>query len=946
VAPDFPNLIIVGQTNVPTILRVTNASSGVGPVTLGQIGLSPACGTISALSCANPDPGVITLSTVGTGQAGTGCAGVNFAISGPDTNGRYVFTPSAPIVLALPGNPGDSCTISYTFNVLKAPTFDAGSSPGLQTGHFSSVTASGMTLSPPIETIAGGGVGTSVSTVALATAALSTNASPTAALGQAISDTATLTAPSAPVVQPTGTITFRLFGPNDTTCSGTAVFTSAPVTVAGAGTYPSGPFTPTTVGTYRWKAAYSGDANYDPITTSCNDANETSVVGPATPGLTTTATPTVGVGQPISDMATLTAPAGVTQPTGTIIFTLFGPNDASCTGTAVFTSLPVTVAGAGTYASGSFTPTTVGTYRWRAAYSGDGNYNPISTACNDTNETTVVNQATPTLTTTLTATNSPTLGNPIHDTATIGGLVNPTTTGTITFNVYGPNNATCTGTPIFTSTVTVANGNGNYLSGDFTPTVAGSYQVVAVYSGDLNNAGIRTACNDTNETLVVNLPVAGLTTNATVTAAIGQPIMDTATLTAPAPPVVQPTGTITFTLFGPNDATCATPALFTSAPVAVTGAGSYPSPTFTPTLIGTYRWRAAYSGDNVYAAVTTACNDTNETSTITKVPPGLTTTATPTVAFGQPISDTAALTAPAGVAQPTGTITFTLFGPNDATCTGTAVFTSAPVTVAGAGAYASGSFTPTAPGTYRWRAAYSGDVNYGPVTTACNDTNETSVVNKVTPTLTTTLTATGPATVGNPIHDTATIGGLVNPTTTGTITFNVYGPNNATCTGTPIFVSTVTVANGNGTYVSGNFTPTAPGSYQVIAVYSGDVNNAAVTTSCNDTNETLVVAGASTTSTTPTSTTPTTRPPTTEDTTPPTHSENETTVSTTTASTPLPKTGASVAGLLTLALGLLALGGMLLAGSQWVPAMQEASLTGAASLLGRGRPLVVRRRRT
>ena len=59
---------------------------------------------------------------------------------------------------------------------------------------------------------------------------------------------------------PTGTITFTLFGPNNPTCTGAAIFTST-VPVAGNGVYPSAPFTATTPGTYNWVAAYSGDAN-------------------------------------------------------------------------------------------------------------------------------------------------------------------------------------------------------------------------------------------------------------------------------------------------------------------------------------------------------------------------------------------------------------------------------------------------------------------------------------------------------------------------------------------------------------------------------------------------------------------------------------------------------------------------------------------------------------
>jgi hypothetical protein len=57
---------------------------------------------------------------------------------------------------------------------------------------------------------------------AVAVVTLTTTASPDVALGRQVSDTATL----AGGVSPTGTITFRLFGPGNATCSGTPAFTS------------------------------------------------------------------------------------------------------------------------------------------------------------------------------------------------------------------------------------------------------------------------------------------------------------------------------------------------------------------------------------------------------------------------------------------------------------------------------------------------------------------------------------------------------------------------------------------------------------------------------------------------------------------------------------------------------------------------------------------------
>lgn len=89
----------------------------------------------------------------------------------------------------------------------------------------------------------------------------------------------------------------------------------------------------------------------------------------------------------------------------------------------------------------------------------------------------------------------------IRDTADLAGGIAPT--GTITFRLYGPDDASCSGDPLFTSTVQVlrAQGNGAYNSDPVTPTVAGTYQWRVTYSGDAKNQSAGpTACGDPTET--------------------------------------------------------------------------------------------------------------------------------------------------------------------------------------------------------------------------------------------------------------------------------------------------------------------------------------------------------------------------------------------------------------------------------------------------------------
>ncbi len=81
----------------------------------------------------------------------------------------------------------------------------------------------------------------------------------------------------------------------------------------------------------------------------------------------------------------------------------------------------------------------------------------------------------------------------LSDQATVDGLVVPTAgVGTVTFELFGPDDDACGGTPVFTSTVVLtlndAGDGGTATSAEYTPLLAGTYRWVASYSGDVNNA--------------------------------------------------------------------------------------------------------------------------------------------------------------------------------------------------------------------------------------------------------------------------------------------------------------------------------------------------------------------------------------------------------------------------------------------------------------------------
>ncbi|MEA2297204.1 MAG: hypothetical protein QOF77_140 [Solirubrobacteraceae bacterium] len=206
-----------------------------------------------------------------------------------------------------------------------------------------------------------------------------------------------------------------------------------------------------------------------------------------------------------------------------------------------------------------------------------------------------------------------------------------------------------------------------------------------------------------------------LTTVASASAPVGGSITDLAVLVGGA----APTGTVTFALYDVSDTKCAGTPVFTSTvPLSQpTTSGAY-----TPTKAGTYNWIATYNGDAANNKVSGKCGDLSETVAVTALTPTVTTVASPSVALGGRIGDTAVVS---GAYKPNGTVTFRLYGPGDPSCAGAPVFTS---TLGVSTPTVSAAYTPTVAGTYRFVATYNGDAANNKASGACSDPSESVVV--------------------------------------------------------------------------------------------------------------------------------------------------------------------------------------------------------------------------
>jgi hypothetical protein len=414
-------------------------------------------------------------------------------------------------------------------------------------------------------------------------------------------------------------------------------------------------------------------------------------------------------------------------------------------------------------------------------------------------------------------------------------------TGTITFKVFGPQTSapsTCTsgGTTVGTATVS---GNATYHpSAGFSPTSAGTYWWYASYGGDSGNTASASTCGSGMSSTVVknttsataSAPASGNVGTAAAASSISS-ILSGATGGA--------TGTITFTVFGPQASapvTC-TSGGTTVGTAAVSGNATYnPSASFTPSSPGTYWWYASYNGDSNNSASNSTCGSGMTSTSVAKANTSVTAGAPATDATNTAIGTNSISAALSGGSSATGTVTFTVFGPQASaptTCTsgGTTVGTAS---VSGNGTYnPNAGFTPSAAGTYWWYVSYNGDSNNTSSNSTCGSGMTSTVVKNAT-----TSTVSGPATdVSGTAISTSSISAALSGGTagaTGTVTFKVFGPQSNAPTdcsgGTTVGTATV---SGNATYhPSAGFTPSSAGTYYWYVTYNGDTNNSASTSTC------------------------------------------------------------------------------------------------------------------
>jgi hypothetical protein len=436
------------------------------------------------------------------------------------------------------------------------------------------------------------------------------------------------------------------------------------------------------------------------------------------------------------------------------------------------------------------------------------------------------------------------LGGSDSDVATVTGVLGVTPTGTVTFYVCQGNAGPCTATTpgvvdLGTSAVSGSGNTATATSPSFTPTSAGTYCFLGVYSGDGNYAG-GSDSSTTRECFTVQRLQPGVTTTPTSPSIVlGGSDSDVATVTGNGGPT--PTGDVHFYVCGPfmtaTTCTSSTPGVVDLGMVALSGTGNTvtaTSPSFTPLATGVYCFLGVYSGDGNYLGGSDG-STTRECFSVTKPLPAVTTAPTSaTIPLGSSDSDTATVTGVPGV-TPTGTVTFYVCGPfTTATACTTSGKNLGTSTLSGSGdvATATGpSFTPPSAGIYCFLGVYSGDSNYA----GGSDSSTTHECFTVTMDSSSVVTSPKELTIiiGASDSDTVTVtGNSYGGAPTGTVTFYVCGP---TPTATPCTAKTTelskavkltTGSNDTSTATSATFKPTKVGMWCFAGYYSGNTDYA------------------------------------------------------------------------------------------------------------------------
>ncbi|HVV39273.1 MAG TPA: SpaA isopeptide-forming pilin-related protein [Candidatus Paceibacterota bacterium] len=273
-----------------------------------------------------------------------------------------------------------------------------------------------------------------------------------------------------------------------------------------------------------------------------------------------------------------------------------------------------------------------------------------------------------------------------------------------------------------------------------------------------------------------------------------------------------PTGTADFNLY--SGTSCSGSVTAQTGVALVNGKAQSATTTL---AAGGLSYMVHYSGDTNFTPVNSACIPVTATLYSPTINTALSQTS---VTAGSSVYNTASLVNASSTAG--GSVTYKAYTNN--ACTDGAM-NAGVKTVTNASVPNSDSLQFNNAGTFYFQAVYSGDVNNAPATSTCTTLTVTGT--QAAPSVTIGLSNTN-VQVGSSVYASST---LWNETSNaaGTVKYKVYSNNS--CTTDMRDAGTVTVTNGIAPN-SNSLQFNSAGTFYFQAVYSGDANNAAATSSC------------------------------------------------------------------------------------------------------------------
>jgi hypothetical protein len=551
---------------------------------------------------------------------------------------------------------------------------------------------------------------------------------------------------------------------------------TAPALASGAATYT---LSLSTVGTHTLTAYYPGDTNYAASTSAALVITVASSAGLATNTAITSGSYAPAYGHTFTLTAAVTPVAtSAKTPTGSILFSVGG---------VALATVALNTQGQATYQLIAAQLPAAGSYTYTASYSGDSTFSPSSG-----------NTATPVSVGPAVGTLSATI-----DPATLGSGA----TATVTASVVLPASLI---PPSGVVEVTVPGVAGAVYTGNLSPTgsnaasatialpapPAGTYQLQVACATNANFS-----CPSTtvflSSTAAAKIPTVTTLSASSYAVTAGQSVTLTASVTAMTAGSAAPGGTVTFT----------------SAAQGVLGTGTVNGgvATFTSASLapGTYVLTADYSGDAIYASSAGSAPTSlviSSASSSTRISTATSLSLSPAMPLaGQPLLLTATVSsATTGPAPISGTVLF--YNGTSQIGSGTIMSGVATATV-----------TLTSTTSASFTAAYSGDTNYLPSTSA------PVVISPALAPVAVTLAVSGATGfAGSDVTLTAQVAGTSTSgsSPTGTVGFYLAGTVPAllgTGTLTPGAAGTPSIAQLNTASIPG-------GTQSIYAAYSGDTN--------------------------------------------------------------------------------------------------------------------------